>query len=195
VDALDVTGSMDLVERDLPGKVPQNLSKAMVVMQVNMEEACVCAGRVDASFGTFRYHEAASGRHEEIPPFPASAGNALPSVRVMQFPPSQSVFLAFKSFPVTPGADYEFDMPVSVSANGERAGYVALVFLDDGGKWVRVDKLWFRPSVRNLGNAITNADGRFQMEIPRPVVEARADIRAYFPGNASLGSQTVTVSQ
>jgi beta-lactamase regulating signal transducer with metallopeptidase domain len=195
VDALDVAGSMDLVERHLTGKVPQNSSTAMVVMQVNMEEACVCAGRVDASFGTFRYHEVGSGRHEEIPPFPASAGNALPSVRVMQFPPAQSVFLAFKSFPVTPGADYEFDVPLSVSANGERAGYAAVVFLDGAGKWVKLDRLWFRPSVRNLGNPITNADGRFQLEIPEPVVEARSDIRAYFPGSASLGSQTVTVSQ
>jgi hypothetical protein len=67
----------------------------------------------------------------------------------MQFPPSQSVFLAFRSFPVTPGADYEFDVPLSVSANGERAGYTGLVFLDGGGKWVRVDPLGFRPSVRH----------------------------------------------
>jgi hypothetical protein len=195
VDALDVAGSMDLVERHLTGKVPQNVSMAIVVMQVNMGEACVCAGRVDASFGTFRYHEAGAGHDEEIAPFPPSAGNALPAVRVMQFPPSQSVFLAFRSFPVTPGADYEFDVPLSVSANGERAGYTALVFLDGSGKWVRVDPLWFRPSVRNLGNAITNADGRFQMEIPQRIVTARSDIRAYFPGSASLGSQTVTVSQ
>ena len=195
VDALDVAGSMDLVERHLAGKVPQDVSMAMVVMQVNMGEACVCAGRVDASFGTFRYHEAGSGRHEEIPPFAPSAGNALPSVRVMQFPPSQSVHLAFKSFPVTPGADYEFDVPLSVSGNGERAGYAALVFLDGGGKWVRFDPLWFHPSVRSLGNAITNADGRFQMEIPQRVVEAGSEIRAYFPGSVSLGSQTVTVSR
>jgi hypothetical protein len=113
----------------------------------------------------------------------------------MQFPPSQSVFLVLKSFPVTPGADYEFDVPLSVSANGERAGYAAIVFRDGSGKWVRVDKVWFHPSVRNLGNAITNADGRFQVEIPQPVAEARSDIRAYFPGSPSLGSQTVIVSQ
>jgi hypothetical protein len=195
VDALDVAGTMDLVERHLKGKVPSDAVMAMVVMQVNMGEACVCAGRVDASVGTFRYHEAGTGRHEEIPPFPPSAGNALPSVRVMQFPPSQSVHLAFKSFPVTPGADYEFDVPLLVSANGERAGYAALVFLDGDGKWVSLDRLWFRPSVRSLGNAVTNADGRFQMEIPQRVVEAGSEIRAYFPGSASLGSQTVTVSR
>ena len=195
VDALDVGGSMDVIERHLTGRVPQEASKAMAVMQVNMEDACVCAGRVDASVGTFRYNEASTGRHEEIPPFPPSAGNDLPSVRVIQFPPTQSVHLAFKSFPVTPGAGYEFDVPLSVSANGERAGYAAVVFLDSGGKWVRLDRLWFHPSVRNLGNAVTSADGRFQVEIPRPMVEARSDIRVYFPGSQSLGSQTVTLSQ
>jgi hypothetical protein len=30
---------------------------------------------------------------------------------------------------------------------------------------------------------------------PRAVVDAGSEIRAYFPGSASLGSQTVTVSQ
>jgi hypothetical protein len=56
------------------------------------------------------------------------------------------------------------------------------------------------PPYANLGNAITNADGRFQLallsaRIPRPVVEARSDIRDYFPGSTSLGWQTVTVWQ
>jgi len=167
----------------------------MVGIQANMGGACVCAGRVDASAGTIRYEEVSTGRREEIPPFPASASNAPPSVRVMQFPPGQPVNLTFKTFPVTPGADYQFDVPLSVSANGERAGYASLVFVDRAGKWVRVERLWFRPSVRSLGGVITNADGRFQMEIPQRVVEAGSAIRAYFPGSASLGSQTVMASQ
>jgi hypothetical protein len=45
VDALDVAGSMDLVERRLTGKVPQNVSMVTVAMQVNMGEACVRQGR------------------------------------------------------------------------------------------------------------------------------------------------------
>jgi hypothetical protein len=193
VDALDVTGSRDLVERHLTGKVPPNVATAMVAIEVNMGPACACAGRIDASVGTIRYHEASTGRREEIPPFPPSAGHATPPVRVMQFPSGQSANLIFKSFPVTPGADYELDVPLSVSANGERAGYAALVFLD-GGEWVRLDRVWFHPSVRNLGNVVTNANGRFKMELPRAVVDAGSEIRAYFPGSASLGSQTVTVS-
>jgi beta-lactamase regulating signal transducer with metallopeptidase domain len=195
VDALDVAGTTDLVERHLTGKVPLDAATAMVAMQVNLGGACVCAGRVDASVGTIRYHEASTGRREEIPPYPGHPGNASPSVRVMQFPPGQSVNLIFKSFPVTPGADYELDVPLSVSANGERAGYVVVAFGDGSGKDGRWDRLWFRPSVRSLGNAVTNADGRFQMEIPQRVVEAGSEIRAYFPGSTSLGSQTVTVSK
>ncbi len=166
----------------------------MVAIQVNTGLACACAGTIDASVGIIRYHEVSTGRHEDIPPFPPSAGNATPPVRVMQFPPAQSANLIFKSFPVTPGADYELDVPLSVSANGERAGYAALVFLN-GGEWVRLDRVWFHPSVRNLGNVVTNADGRFAMELPRAVVDAGSEIRAYFPGSASLGSQTVTLSQ
>ena len=195
VDALDVAGTTGLVDRRLTGKVPPDAATAMVGIQANMGGACVCAGRVDASAGTIRYEEVSTGRREEIPPFPASPSNAPPSVRVMQFPPGQPVNLTFKTFPVTPGADYQFDVPLSVSANGERAGYASLVFVDRAGKWVRVERLWFRPSVRSLGGVITNADGRFQMEIPQRVVEAGSAIRAYFPGSASLGSQTVMASQ
>jgi hypothetical protein len=195
VDALDVAGSMDLAERHVTGKVPSSAATAMVGIQANMGGACVCAGRVDASVGTIRYHETSSGRHEEIPPYPTTLGNASPSVRVMQFPPGQPVNLSFKSFPVTPGADYQFDVPLAVSANGERAGYASLLFVDGAGKWLRLERLWFRPSVRSLGYVITNADGRFQMEIPQRVVEAGSDIRAYFPGSASLGSQTVTIAR
>jgi hypothetical protein len=195
VDALDVAGSMDLVERHLTGKVPPGAATAMVAMQVNLGGACVCDGRVDASVGTIRYHEASTGRREEIPPYPVTAGNVSPSVRAMQFLPAQPVNLIFKSFPVTPGADYELDVPLSVSANGERAGFIVVGFREGSGKESRWDRSWFRPSVRSLGIAVTNADGRFQMEIPQRVVEAGSEIRAYFPGSASLGSQTVTVDQ
>jgi hypothetical protein len=195
VDALDVAGSMDVVERHLTGKVPSEAATAMVALQVNLGGACVCAGRVDASIGTIRYHEATTGRHEEIPPFPETAGTAPPSVRALQFPPGQPVNLNLKSFPVTPGADYELDVPLSVSANGERAGFVVVAFREGSGKESRWDRLWLRPSVRSLGNAVTNADGRFKLEIPQRVVEAGSEIRAYFPGSASLGSQTVTVSR
>ncbi len=51
----------------------------------------------------------------------------------------------------------------------------------------------FGSFVPNLGNAITNADGRFQMKFLARV-KARSDIRAYFPASASLVSQTATVS-
>jgi hypothetical protein len=195
MDALDVAGSMDLVERHLAGKVPPDAATAMVGLQANMGGACVCAGRVNASVGTIHYHEVSTGRHDEIPPFPATSINGPPSVRVMQFSPGQSVNLSFKSFPVTPGASYELDVPLVVSANGERAGYASLVFLDRAGKWLKVERVWFRPSVHSLGVAITNADGRFQIAIPERMIEARSEFRAYFPGSALLGSQTVSVSQ
>ena len=83
----------------------------------------------------------------------------------------------------------------SLRPNGERAGYVAIMFMDDSGKEVRRERVWFRPSVRSLGNLVTNADGQFRVQIPPRVAEAGAEIRAYFPGSASLRSQTASISQ
>jgi hypothetical protein len=103
--------------------------------------------------------------------------------------------LTLKLFPVTPGSDYHLDAPLSVTASGEHAGNIALLFLDGSGKEIRRDRLWFRPSVLNLGNAVTDAHGRFQLDIASRVAEAGAAIRAYFPGSGTLGFQTVTVSQ
>jgi beta-lactamase regulating signal transducer with metallopeptidase domain len=195
IEAIDVAGSMDPMERHLTGTVPPDAATAAVAIQVNFSQACLCAGSVDASVGVFHYDETSTGRHEEVPPFPPAAGAARSPIRAMRFFPGQPVNLTFKSFPVTPGATYDLAMPLAVSASGERTGYAVLMFSDSSGKNLRWDRLWFRPSVRSLGTAVTNADGRFEMELPPAAVAAGSDLRVYFPGNAALGSQTVTISQ
>ena len=195
VDALDVAARMAVVERHLTGKVPPYAASALVGIHVDHSGACVCAGRAVASVGPIRYREPSTSQHEEIPPFPATvSGSARPAIRVMQLVPGEPATFNLKWFPVTAGADYALDVPLAVSANGERAGYVALTFFDGDGRAMRLDRLWFRPSVYSLGHAVTDAEGRFQVEIPSRVVEAGSEIRAYFPGSASLGSQTVTAS-
>ena len=195
IEAIDVSGSMDPVDRHLTGTVPPNAATAAIAIQANLSQACICAGSIDASVGVIHYDETSTGRHEEVPPFPPAAGADRPSIRAMQFFPGQPVNLTFKSFPVTPGASFDLAMPLAVSASGERAGYAALMFSDSGGKNLRWDRLWFRPSVRSVGHAVTDADGRFQMELPAEAVAAGSEIRAYFPGSAALGSQTATLSQ
>jgi beta-lactamase regulating signal transducer with metallopeptidase domain len=204
VDALDVAGSMDAVEHHLTGKVPRGAATAVVMILSNRDGICVCAGEADASIGTIVYREERTDRREEIPPFSraeenslslSAAGNAHSSVRVLHLTSAKTVAVHLRRFPVTPGADYDLSVPLAVSGNGERAGYVALEFKDDAGKGVRRDVVWFRPSVRSLGNAVTDADGRFHMEIPPRMAEAGSDIRAYYPGSASLGSQTATASR
>jgi hypothetical protein len=204
VDALDVAGAMDAVEHHLTAKVPRGAATAVAMILSNRDGSCVCAGEADASIGTIIYREERTGRREEIPPFSraeenslslSAAGNARSSVRVLHLTSAKTVAVHLRRFPVTPGADYDLSVPLSVSGNGERAGFVALEFRDDAGKGVRRDVVWFRPSVHSLGNAVTDADGRFHMAIPLRVAEAGSEIRAYYPGSASLGSQTATASQ
>jgi beta-lactamase regulating signal transducer with metallopeptidase domain len=204
IDALDVAGTMDAVEHHLTGKVPRNAATGIALILANVDDTCVCDGETDASIGTIIYREERTGRREEIPPFGrgeetprsfSTAGDARSMVRVLHLTSAKTVALYLRRFPVTPGADYELNAPLSVSGNGERAGYVALEFRDDAGKGVRRDRLWFRPSVRSLGNAVTDADGRFHVEIPLRLAKEGAEIRAYYPGSASLGSQTAKASR
>lgn len=195
VEAVDATGRMDLVERHLSGKVPQDAAAALVAILVNAGGSCVCDGPASAYIGAIRYHEITTGRSEEIPPFLSTAGKLHPAVRLMQLVPGEILNVNLKLFPATPGSYFELDAPLTVTVNGERAGHIALIFLDSTGQEIRRDRLWFRPSVMGLGNVVTNAEGRFQVEVPSQATEAGAEIRAFFPGNDSLASQTVTVSQ
>jgi hypothetical protein len=195
VEAVDAAGRMDLMERHLTGTVPQDAAAAMVAILVNAGGSCVCAGPASASIGTIRYSEVTTGRSEEIPPFLSAAGKAQPPLRLVQLVPDETLILNLKLFPATPGATFELDAPLTATVNGERAGHIAIMFLDSTGRELRRDRLWFRPSVRGLGKVVTNAEGRFQVEVPSWVADTGAEIRASFPGNNLLAFQTVTVSQ
>ena len=89
-------------------------------------------------------------------------------------------------FPVTPGADYTLDVPMSVTANGEAAGYVVLNFMDSANRNVKSDTLWFHPTVLSLGTPTTDGDGRFRIAIPPKVTQAGAEVRVYYPGSSAL---------
>jgi beta-lactamase regulating signal transducer with metallopeptidase domain len=195
VEAVDAAGRMNLMERHLTGTVPQDAVAAMVAILVNSGGSCVCAGPATASIGAIRYSEITTGRSEEIPPFLPTAGKVEPPVRLMQLVPDETQILNLKLFPATPGATFELDAPLTVTVNGERAGQIAIMFLDSTGRELRRDRLWFHPSVKGLANIVTNADGRFQIDVPSWVAETGAEIRAYFLGNDSLASQTVFISQ
>jgi hypothetical protein len=139
---------MDLTERHLTGTVPQEAAAAMVAILVNAGGSCVCSGPASASIGAIRYSEITTGRSEQIPPFLPAAGKAQPPVRLMQLVPDETLILNLKLFPATPGANFELDAPLTVTVNGERAGHIALMFLDSTGRELRRDRLWFHPSVK-----------------------------------------------
>jgi hypothetical protein len=194
IEALDIEGRLGLMEHRLKGKVPANAAAALVGVFVHSGGSCVCAGPAGASIGTLHYREDRTGVNEEILPSLSAAGAAQPAVR-LHLTANDPLVLTLKLFPVTPGSDYQLEAPLSVAANGERAGNIALMFLDGSGKEIRRDKLWFRPSALNLGNAVTDAHGRFQLQIPPGIAEAGAKIRVYFPGGGTFSFQTTTVSE
>ncbi len=195
LEALDAGGHATMADRHLTQKVPPGAVTAAVGMRVNQDGSCVCAGWADVSIGTIRYREDGTGRQEEFAPFPPDAGGAVPPVRRMQLVPGERVSSDFKQFSVTPGAAYDLDVPLSVPANGERAAYVGVMFMDANGKEIQRDRLWFQPFVHSLGTMVTDAGGWFRVEIPHELAAAEPEIRAYFAGIASVGSQSAALRQ
>jgi hypothetical protein len=182
-DAVDISGRMGPQKHEMTGKVPERAASALVGIRANVDGSCACAGDGAAVVGLMHYSEAGTSRHQDIKPF--NKTNPSP---VRQIKLSKNVTDApnLQQFPVTPGADYTFDAPMSVTANGELAGYVILIFMDTANKSVKGDILWFHPSVVSLGAPATDADGRFRMAIPPDVAQAGAEIRVYYPGSNSL---------
>ncbi len=179
----------------LEARIPHGAATALVGLRINQYGACICAGWSSVSIGTINYREEGTGVAEKFAPYPYAAGKVVPSVRRIELVPNESSGSDFKRFPVTAGATYSLDVPLSVPANGERAGFIAVWFYDEKGKLIRMDRLWFRPSLQSLGGVVTDNEGRFRTEIPPQVAAVEPEIRAYFAGSASVGFQSAVLSQ
>jgi hypothetical protein len=182
-NAIDTTGRMGPIKHELKGKVPERAASGLVGIRANLDGSCACAGDGAAVVGLMHYSEAGTGRSQDIKPF--NKPNPSP---VRQIKLSKNVTEApnLQQFPVTPGADYTLDVPMSVTANGELAGYITLIFMDSANKNVKSDLLWFRPTVLSLDAPTTDGDGRFRIAIPPKVTQAAAEVRVYYPGSNAL---------
>ena len=186
-EAVDVFGRMAPIERQTAGKVPAEAASALVEIRANADGACACAGDGIAAVGVMHYAEAGTGRRQDTRPF-AKPGNAGP-VRQIKVSKNLTDAPNLKQFPVTPGADYTFDAPISASVNAELAGFVSIAFMDAANKPISASMLWFRPSVRRLGVPTTDGDGRFRIAIPPEVTQAGAEVRIYYAGSNALRPQ------
>jgi len=182
-DAIDISGRMGPQKHEMTGKVPERATSVLVGIRANIEGSCACAGDGTAVVGLMHYSEAETGRRQDMRPVNKANPSPLRQIKISKNVTDAPNIL---QFPVTPGVDYRLDVPMSVTANGELAGYVILIFMDSANKSVKGDILWFHPTVLSLGAPSTDGDGRFRMAIPSDVTQAGAEIRVYYPGSNAL---------
>ena len=180
IEAVDVAGRLPPRERQLTGTVPHDAASAVIGIRANAEASCVCAGDTDATVGLIHYAEAGAGRSQDIAP------GAAPVPRTIKLSARRTVVWNLKQIPVTAGATYTLSAPIAAPASAESAGYVTAIFLDGAGKGLGRAMIPFRPSRQEIGKVTTGADGRFTLAIPSAMAAAHAELRAYFPGSATM---------
>ena len=163
--------------RQVKGRVPDLAARAVVGLRINTE--CNCTGPADLALGPIRYRQ--DGNQTE-------SGLSWPNrrqseVRAILARPGQAIADNTQPFPVTPGAQFALEVPMRVAPESEGSGYLAVIFQDLTGKEIRRQKLSFQPGRVRIGAAVTNADGRYSVQIPNPEDAGAADFVARFEGN------------
>jgi hypothetical protein len=176
ITAVDVGAHMDPTDRILSGTVPAGAASAIFGVRVGVEGACVCDGKARATLGAIRYQEKATGRSAVV----------TPATRTFELTPGKTFSSNLKQVPVTAGAAYTLDAPMAATASAENAGYATVIFMDGAGRGIARPFLWFGPSRKDLGQAKTDADGRFAFALRDAVTAAQPEIRAAFAGDAKV---------
>ncbi|MDP4218716.1 MAG: hypothetical protein Q8927_21175, partial [Bacteroidota bacterium] len=183
IDAIDAAARMGLTPRQLAAVVPINAASAIVGIRANTEGSCVCSGDAGAAVGRIRYREQGTGRQVDISPVTLPIPDAPPAIRSFSLTKDKTFAPNLKQFPVTAGKAFTLEAPIMATADGDHAGYVMIVFQDSSGKGIQRYNLWFTPSSVRLDSLITDADGRFNLELSPTVMAAHPDLRASFGGN------------
>jgi hypothetical protein len=187
LSAVDVNARGGPTVRKGSGVVPLAAVSGVIGVRVGTEGACVCAGGGTATLGTIEYSEQ-NGRQVAIQP---TAGHPWETITLI---PGRKVTENLRQIPVTPGASFTIASSIMATASAEHAGYVTIVFLDHNGKGIQRLPLWFGPSERDIGNVLTNMTGNFRLEVPEPVIFEQPEIRAWYPGDDTLGPAMAKLS-
>src|SRR5271166_108481 len=188
--ALDTGARRPPTVRHLSGTVPQGAARMVIGIRANSEGSCVCDGDAKAVAGVIRFG-AGEDAGPDVPPTSRGGVGDTADLR----PKAGGTFAPnLREFPATPGAPFTLDVPIAASANAERAGYVALRFLDAAGKEVRRDTIWFSPAERELATVMTDKDGRFAWPVPEQETAAGEEFPASFAGRAALRAAIVSAA-
>ena len=155
VTALDVNGVGRLRDVSRNGIVPRGATTALFVLRVGAE--CACGGDpVHIAIGPMQFRE------EGVAPVIRSLRPGGDLYELDSDKPQQ-VAINTAAFPVRSGTRYEARIALRVRDQATRPGYLALVFVNGGGKEIRRERIPLQAPEEPLGVAVTDRSGRFSI--------------------------------
>jgi hypothetical protein len=182
--------------RTISGTVPPDARYAVLGLRVNTE--CFCSGTNDVMFGPLSYQETAGGSvhyeyRQTAPPRVVDPDVAATPVLVANQPlirlkvaPSRTYAFNSAIFPVTPGAQFQFQVPIG-SLNGTgMAGTVTVI-------WMDAQQHGYKRAYVTVGNddtpiaaAVTDASGGFAVALPDSTHWRERPLLAQYAGSPTL---------
>ena len=176
ITARDVGGFDGLHMAERTGMVPQNAVRALFGLRVGVE--CNCSGPIDVSIGELRFRDDPS-------PDTVRFLQDRPGPYQLQGVAGQKASINTTEFPVHAGASYAVHAAMRVREPSDRAGYLALFFLDATGKEIRRDLIQLKAPEESLGTPVTDRAGIFSLQLPATVDPSRLLVRARVEANKS----------
>lgn len=170
------------VQYNRSGKVPSNAATAILALRINAE--CNCVGRADVAIGIARYHDDRTGQNVQKA-FPPLSDSRAPQVLArFQARPGQKIMQNTRPFQVTSDSLFTLQVPIHMDLASFGSGYIALIFLDAGGKEVERLKIPFEPVYQSVGPLNTDSEGRFSLLLDPDTLRRSVSFHAEFPGTS-----------
>jgi hypothetical protein len=180
--------------RSVAGTVPPQARFAVLALRVNSE--CWCSGANDLLFGPLSYRETAGGsvRYEfrDTPPRPEPGIAATPEViggqalLHLKVAPNRNFGFNSPAFAVTPGARFQFDVPLG-SLNGDGLfGSAAVIWLDAQRQGFKRDGIQVGNDAAPIAAAVTDASGNFAAALPEAAHWRQRPLLLDYAGSPSL---------
>jgi len=181
--------------RSVAGTVPPQARFAVLGLRVNSE--CWCSGANDLVFGPLSYRETAGGSvhyeyRDATPPRPEAGLTATPEVVANQplmhlkVAPNRNFGFNSPVFPVTPGAQFQFQVPLgSLNASG-LFGTATVVWLDAQRQGIKRANITVGDDATPIAAAVTDASGSFAASLPEKTHWQQRPLLLHYAGSPTL---------
>lgn len=181
--------------RSVAGAVPPQARFAVLGLRVNTE--CFCSGDNDLLFGALSYRETAGGaghfeyRYAATPP--PQAGIALTptvianrSLLHLRVAPDRNFGFNSPVFPVTPGAQFQVQVPLGSLKGDGLFGTATVIWMDAKQQGFKRDNIMVGNDAAPIATAVTDASGNFAAALPENTHWRQRPLLLDYAGSTTL---------